>query len=106
MLASAGETRKELKKALSLIGENKDIVEEYEFDKILLSRNSNSARLKDYSEIAVSKDFIPKKYFVALVKEIVEVKNYDFDKPQQTVQKVITCKLHMLKAVILFLFSD
>jgi len=88
MLASQGKTREELEKVLFLIGEKKDIVEEYELDKILLSRNSNSARLKDYSEIAVSKDFIPKKYFVALVKEIVEVKNYDFDKPQQTVQKI------------------
>ena len=93
MLASQGKTREELEKVLFLIGEKKDIVEEYELDKILLSRNSNSARLKDYNEIAVRKDFNLKKDFVALVKEIVEVKNYDFDQPQKTVQKVTTCNI-------------
>ena len=51
-------------------------------------RSSSSAILRDHNEIAVRKGFSLKKDFVTLVKAIVQIKNYNFDEPKETVKQV------------------
>merc|ERR1712243_89416 len=85
MLGSKENTRKELAEALSLTIENEKIVKEYEGLTETL-KSSSSAILRDHNEIAVRKGFSLKKDFVTLVKAIVQIKNYNFDEPKETVK--------------------